>query len=71
MESAGYRAIAGETLAYFQQRTWDVHGDNTPALAMGDLNIEPFDLSLVQYALSTRQRAKVVGGSSPRLWNLM
>ncbi len=71
MESAGYRAIAGETLAYFHQRVWEVHGENTPTLAMGDYNDEPFDLSLVQYALSTRQRAKVVAGSSPRLWNLM
>jgi Endonuclease/Exonuclease/phosphatase family len=38
---------------------------------MGDFNDEPFDLSLVQYALSTRQRTKVVRGSSPGLWNLM
>jgi predicted extracellular nuclease len=71
MESAGYRAIAGETLAYFHQRVGEVHGENTPALAMGDFNDEPFDLSLVQYALSTRQRAKVLGGTSPRFWNLM
>jgi predicted extracellular nuclease len=71
LESAGYRAIAGETLAYFHQRVWEVHGEDTPALAMGDFNDEPFDLSLVQYALSTRQRAKVVRGTSPRLWNLM
>jgi endonuclease/exonuclease/phosphatase family metal-dependent hydrolase len=71
MESAGYRAIAGETLAYFHQRVWEVHGEDTPALAMGDFNDEPFDPSLVQYALSTRQRAKVLGGTSPRLWNLM
>jgi endonuclease/exonuclease/phosphatase family metal-dependent hydrolase len=71
LESAGYRAIAGETLAYFHQRVWEVHGDQTPALAMGDFNDEPFDLSLVQYALSTRQRTKVVRGTSPRLWNLM
>lgn len=71
MESAGYRAIAGETLAYFHQRVGEVHGENTPVLAMGDFNDEPFDLSLVQYALSTRQRAKVLGGTSPRFWNLM
>ncbi|MDQ3761815.1 MAG: endonuclease/exonuclease/phosphatase [Actinomycetota bacterium] len=71
MESAGYRAIAGETLAYFHQRVWEVHGKSTPVLAMGDFNDEPFDLSLIQYALSTRQRAKVLSGPSPRLWNLM
>jgi hypothetical protein len=70
-ESAGYRAIAGENLAYFHQRVWEVHGPGTPVLAMGDFNDEPFDLSLVKYALSTRQRTKVVRGTSPRLWNLM
>jgi hypothetical protein len=69
-ESAGYRAIAGETLSYFHQRAIEVHGNETPAMAMGDFNDEPFDLSLVQYALSTRQRNKVVNGDSPRFWNL-
>lgn len=71
LESAGYRAIAGETLAYFHQRVWEVHGERTPALVMGDFNDEPFDPSLVQHALSTRQRAKVVRADIPRLWNLM
>jgi hypothetical protein len=71
MESAGYRAIAGETLAYFHERAWEVHGNTTPALAMGDFNDEPFDLSLVQYALSTREHRKVLNGTSPRFWNMM
>jgi hypothetical protein len=34
-ESAGYRAIAGETLSYFHQRVLEVHGPQTPMLAMG------------------------------------
>jgi endonuclease/exonuclease/phosphatase family metal-dependent hydrolase len=63
--------IAGETLGYFHQRILEVHGADTPVLAMGDFNDEPFDLSLVRHALSTRQRTKVVNGTSPRLWNLM
>lgn len=70
-ESAGYRAIAGETLAYFHQRVLQVHGPDTPVLAMGDFNDEPFDVSLERHALSTRQRAKVMGAAIPRLWNLM
>ncbi|WP_017624462.1 endonuclease/exonuclease/phosphatase family protein [Nocardiopsis chromatogenes] len=71
-ESAAYRAVAGETLAYFHQRVLEVHGPRTPVLAMGDFNDEPFDASLVQHALSTRQRAKVLNAASvPRLWNLM
>jgi Predicted extracellular nuclease len=71
LESAGYRAIAGETLAYFHQRVLEVHGSDTPVLAMGDFNDEPHDASLVRHALSTRQRTKVLSGTTPRLWNLM
>lgn len=71
-ESAGYRAIAGETLAYFHQRVLEVHGETTPVLAMGDFNDEPFDISLVLHALSTRQKAKVTSArENPLLWNLM
>jgi hypothetical protein len=70
-ESAGYRHIAGETLSYFHQRARDVHGQDTPALAMGDFNDEPFDTSLVLHALSTRQRRRVIEADTPRFWNLM
>lgn len=70
-ESAGYRQIAGETLSFFHQRALEIHGDTTPALAMGDFNDEPFDASLVTHALSTRQRQKVVQADIPRFWNLM
>ncbi len=37
-ESQGYRAIAGETLAFFHQRALEVLGDDTPVLAMGDFS---------------------------------
>src|SRR5262245_3410806 len=47
LESAGYRAIAGETLAFFHQRVIEVHGPDTAVLAMGDFNDEPSDPSLV------------------------
>lgn len=71
-ESAGYRAIAGETLSYFHQRAREVHGDDTPVLVMGDFNDQPYDESLTRHALSTRERTKVVNSTtSPRLWNLM
>lgn len=70
-ESVGYRAIAGETLAYFHERILEVHGAETPVLAMGDFNDEPFDPSLVDYALSTRSRTKVVNADIPRFFNLM
>lgn len=69
-ESAGYRHIAGETLAYFHQRALEVHGAETPVLVMGDFNDEPFDTSLVIHALSSRQRQRVVNARIPLLWNL-
>ena len=72
LESAGYRAIAGETLAYFHERTLEVLGATTPVLAMGDFNDEPSDRSLVDYALSTGSRMKVINATeAPRFFNLM
>jgi hypothetical protein len=71
LESAGYRMIAGETLAYFHERILEVHGFDTPVLAMGDFNDEPFDRSLVTYALSTSSLAKVINARSARFLNLM
>lgn len=69
--SAVYRAIAGETLAYFHKRILEVLGPETPVLAMGDFNDEPFDPSLVDYALSIRSRQKVVNAKVPWFLNLM
>jgi hypothetical protein len=58
-ESEGYCAIAGETLSYFHQRVLELHGGQTPrARDARDFNDEPFEVSMVRHALSTRQRAK-------------
>lgn len=71
-ESQGYRAIAGETLAFFHQRVLEIVGENTPVLAMGDFNDEPFDPSLATHALSTRLKNRVTGArENPLFWNLM
>jgi predicted extracellular nuclease len=70
-ESSGFRQIAGETLAFFHQRALETHGADTPALAMGDFNDEPFDTSLVIHALSVRQQRRVLEAETPRFWNLM
>lgn len=70
LESAPYRAMAGETLAYFHERIIEIHGKKTPVLAMGDFNDEPFDVSLVDYALAARTEQKVIGGSNPYFFNL-
>jgi hypothetical protein len=70
-ESEPYRLVAGETLAYFHQRIREEHGNDVAVLVMGDFNDEPFDRSLVEYALSERVRLKVTLTQTPRLWNLM
>ena len=71
LKSAGYRQIAGETLAYFHQRILQVHGDDTPVLAMGDFNDEPFNRSLTDYALAIESRTKVINSQIARFLNLM
>lgn len=70
-ESAPYRAMAGETLAYFHERVMEVHGEDTPVIAMGDFNDEPFNTSLIDYALSLRTPKKVLEGRNPYFLNLM
>lgn len=71
LESEAYRSIAGETLAYFHQRAMEVKGDTTAVLAMGDFNDEPFNDSLVRYALCQRVPSLVAKGRDPYLLNLM
>jgi len=70
-ESAAYRIMAGETLAYFHQRIVEVKGETIPVLAMGDFNDEPFNESLVNYALCQRVPATVVRGRNPYFLNMM
>lgn len=70
-ESEGYRQIAGETLSYFHQRIREEHGDDTPVLAMGDFNDEPYNNSVTRHGLSLRSRSKVVRGIIPYFLNLM
>lgn len=69
-ESEPYRILAAETLAYWHERILAIKGPAVPVLALGDFNDEPFDRSLVDYALSTRQLQKVLNARTPRLFNL-
>ncbi|MBK7806952.1 MAG: endonuclease/exonuclease/phosphatase [Saprospiraceae bacterium] len=70
-ESEGYRMIAGETLAYFHERVMEMYSNDTPVIAMGDFNDEPFNVSLVQYALSLRSKTKVSNAKNSCFYNLM
>ena len=70
-ESEPYRILAAETLSYWHERIIAIKGADMPVLAMGDFNDEPFNRSLVEYALSSFQAAKVLKARSPRWFNLM
>ena len=70
-ESRGYRMTAGETLSYWQQRIWDVRGNEIPIIAMGDFNDDPFDESVVFHARATRERGDVERAKTAvRFYNL-
>jgi predicted extracellular nuclease len=72
LESEPYRMMAGETLAYFNQRIQDVHSQAMPILVMGDFNDDPFNRSITEYAKSTVSADRVLKAHSvPWLYNLM
>lgn len=71
LKSEPYRIIAGETLAYFNERIQDILGDSIPILVMGDFNDEPFDYSIMEHALATNEKEKLRYGRNPWLYNLM
>ncbi len=70
-QSAPYRMMAGETLAYFHERIRAIHGRDTAILALGDFNDDPFSRSLTEYALSERQRMKVTRARGARWLSAM
>jgi len=65
--------LAGETLAYVVSDL--LHGDNgdkeLPIIAMGDFNDEPFNRSMQEYLLGTRDPARVRYSKSGHLLNCM
>ena len=70
MESAGFRATAGETLAYWHERIREVLGADTAVIALGDFNDDPFDNSIRYNANAWRERGDVERSLSARFYNL-
>ena len=68
-KSAGFRATAGETLAYWHERIREVRGEDTAVIAFGDFNDDPWDPSMVFNANSTREQGDVVRAQSARFYN--
>ncbi len=69
--SEPYRMLAGETLSYWMSRILQEKKKNVPVLVMGDFNDEPFNRSIMEYALGSNSEKEVKNARSPRLYNLM
>lgn len=72
LESEPYRCMAGETLSYWISRIREIVGVDAAVMCVGDFNDEPFNRSLVDFALSCRLADRVIRSrDSPLLYNLM
>lgn len=68
--SSGFRATAGETLAYWHDRIREVKGANVAVIALGDFNDEPFDKSVSIHAQGLRDKGDVSRAKSAKFYNL-
>ncbi len=68
--SAGFRATAGETLAYWHDRIREKKGDNVAVIALGDFNDDPFDRSIAIHAQGLRDKGDVQRARSAKFYNL-
>lgn len=68
--SAGFRATAGETLAYWHGRIREVKGASVAVMALGDFNDEPYDKSVAIHAQGLRDKGDVSRAKSARFYNL-
>jgi predicted extracellular nuclease len=69
-ESAGFRAVAGETLAYWHERVRETRGSDMAIIALGDLNDQPWDASVRFNANTSRERGDTSRAESARFHNL-
>jgi predicted extracellular nuclease len=70
IETAGFRATAGETLSYWHERIREELGDDTAIIALGDFNDDPFDNSIRYNANAWSERGDVERSRSARFYNL-
>lgn len=68
--SSGFRATAGETLAYWHDRIREKKGTNAAVVAFGDFNDEPFDRSIQIHAEGLRDRGDATRATSGKFYNL-
>ncbi len=68
--SQGFRATAGETLAYWHMRIREEKTRDIPIIAFGDMNDDPADASVTIHARATRERDDVENSRSEIFYNL-
>ena len=71
--SEPYRMLTGETVSFVLSdlyRQFDV-GDRLPVLVVGDFNDEPFNRSMQEYLLGSRDAGRVRRARNPVVLNLM
>ncbi len=68
--SEPFRLLTGETASYVLADLLE-KDKNFPILLMGDFNDEPFNRSMREYLLGTRDRSRLSRARAPRVLNLM
>jgi len=72
--SEPFRMLTGETLSFVLSDLFDQYnvGNDLPVILMGDFNDEPYNRSMQEYLLGTRDEDRVRRArSAPRVHNLM
>lgn len=66
-ESEPFRILVAETLSYWMQRIAETKGETMPVVCVGDFNDEPFNRSMMEYALSTDSLARISNARKPNV----
>ncbi len=69
--SEPFRMITGETVSSILDDLIESGGRDLPVLIAGDFNDEPFNRSMQEYLLGTRDRSRVTRARTPKVFNLM
>ncbi len=69
--SQPFRMMAGETTSFLMEQLRAQFGADIPMVLMGDFNDEPFDRSMQEYLLGSRDVGRVRAAKNPMALNLM
>ncbi|HYK47635.1 MAG TPA: endonuclease/exonuclease/phosphatase family protein [Parafilimonas sp.] len=66
-ESEPFRIMVGENLSYWIKRIMEIRGETEAIIVMGDLNDEPFNRSVSEYALGVADEHVIENAARPIL----